>query len=264
MNTGKTIRMGRILNRQTGRTVMVPMDHGITIGPVTGLSNISRSTAAAAEGGANAVIMHKGIVKECYAKYPKDLGLIIHLSASTNLSIDPDHKIIITRPLEAMRLGADAVSVHINVGSEKEDEMLKDLGDVSRVCEDLGLPLLAMMYPRGKNIHNQYDPELIGHACRVGAEMGADIIKTNYTGEQDTFREVVKGCPVPIIIAGGMKTNSDKELLDKIKGAIDSGACGVAVGRNVFMHETPAIMVRRICGVVHEDLTPAEAIKQYR
>jgi fructose-bisphosphate aldolase/2-amino-3,7-dideoxy-D-threo-hept-6-ulosonate synthase len=264
MNTGKTIRMGRILNRQTGRTVMVPMDHGITIGPVTGLTNITRSTAAAAEGGANAVVMHKGIVKECYVKFPKDLGLIIHLSASTNLSIDPDHKIIITRPLEAMRLGADAVSVHVNVGSEKERDMLCDLGNISRACEDLGLPLLAMMYPRGKNIHNQFDPELIAHACRVGAEMGADIIKTNYTGDPDTFREVIRGCPVPVIVAGGMKTGSDKELLDKIKGAIDSGACGVAVGRNVFMHENPAVMVRRICGVVHEDLSPAEAIRQYR
>jgi predicted phospho-2-dehydro-3-deoxyheptonate aldolase len=220
--------------------------------------------AAAAEGGANAVIMHKGIVKECYSRSPKDLGLIVHLSASTNLSIDPDHKIIITKPLEAMKLGADAVSVHVNVGSEKECEMLKDLGDVACECEELGLPLLAMMYPRGKNIHNQYDPELIAHACRIGAEMGVDIIKTNYTGDQDTFREVVKGCPVPIIIAGGMKTNSDKELLDKIKGACDSGAAGVAVGRNVFMHDTPAVMVRRICGVVHEGLTPAEALKQYR
>ncbi len=264
MNTGKTIRMGRIFNRQTGRTVMVPMDHGITIGPVTGLTDIGRSTSAVADGGANAVVMHKGIVKECYARAPADLGLIIHLSASTNLSIDPDHKIIITRPLEAMRLGADAVSVHVNVGSEKEGEMLKDLGDVARTCEGLGLPLLAMMYPRGKNIHNQYDPDLIAHACRVGAEMGVDIIKTNYTGDQDTFREVVKGCPVPIIIAGGMKTNSDKELLDKIKGACDSGAAGVAVGRNVFMHDAPAVMVRRICGVVHEGLTPAEALKQYR
>jgi predicted phospho-2-dehydro-3-deoxyheptonate aldolase len=264
MNTGKTIRMGRIMDRQTGRTVMVPMDHGITIGPVTGLTNIGRSMASAAEGGANAVIMHKGIVKECYCRSPKDLGLIVHLSASTNLSIDPDHKIIITKPLEAMKLGADAVSVHVNVGSEKEGDMLKDLGDVACECEELGLSLLAMMYPRGKNIHNQYDPELIAHACRIGAEMGVDIIKTNYTGDQDTFREVVKGCPVPIIIAGGMKTNSDKELLDKIKGACDSGAAGVAVGRNVFMHDTPPVMVRRICGVVHEGLTPAEALKQYR
>lgn len=264
MNTGKTIRMSRIVDRETGKTVMVPMDHGITIGPVTGLSNISRSMASAAEGGANAVIMHKGIVKECYSKSPKDMGLIIHLSASTNLSIDPDHKIIITNPLEAMRLGADAVSVHVNVGSEKESEMLKDLGEIARICEELGLPLLAMMYPRGKNIHNQYDPELIAHACRIGAEMGADIIKTNYTGDQDTFREVVRSCPVPIIVAGGMKTSSDKELLDKIKGAVDSGASGVAIGRNVFMHDNPSTMVRRICGVVHEGLTPAEALKQYR
>ena len=264
MNTGKIIRMGRIFSRQTGKTVMVPMDHGITLGPVAGLANVTRSTEAAADGGANAVIMHKGLVKECYARAPRNTGLIIHLSASTNLSIDPDHKLIITRPLEALKLGADAVSVHVNVGSEKESEMLKDLGDVSRICEDLGLPLLAMMYPRGKNIHNQYDQELIAHACRVGAEMGADVVKTNYTGDPDTFREVVRSCPVPVIIAGGLRTSSDRELLDKIKGAVDAGACGVAVGRNVFMHEAPAVMVQRICGVVHRGLSPAEALKQFR
>ncbi len=264
MNTGKSIRMGRIINRKTGRTVMVPMDHGITLGPVPGLAEVDRPMAAAAEGGANAVIMHKGIVKECYAKAPSDRGLIVHLSASTNLSIDPDHTIIITQPFEALKLGADAVSVHVNVGSEKEGEMLRDLGDIAHACEDLGLPLLAMMYPRGKNIHNQYDPELIAHVCRVGAEAGADIVKTNYTGDPDTFREVVRSCPVPIIIAGGMKTSSDRELLDKIKGAIDSGARGVAIGRNVFMHEAPPVMVRRICGVVHQGLSPTEAIKQYK
>jgi predicted phospho-2-dehydro-3-deoxyheptonate aldolase len=243
---------------------MVPMDHGITLGPVTGLASIGESATAAIEGGANAVIMHKGMVKQCYSKCEGSTGLIVHLSASTNLSVDPDYKITITSPLEALQLGADAVSVHVNVGSEKEAEMLLDLGHISHECEELGLPLLAMMYPRGKNIHNQFAPDLIAHACRVGAEAGADVIKTNYTGDPDNFREVVKGCPVPVIIAGGMRTSTDRELLDKIRTAIDAGASGVAIGRNVFMHERPSVMVRRICGVVHEGLSPAEALEQHR
>jgi predicted phospho-2-dehydro-3-deoxyheptonate aldolase len=205
--------------------------------------------------------MHKGIVKDCYVDCPKSSGLIVHLSASTSLSVDPDHKILLATPDEAISLGADAVSVHVNVGAEKEAEMLLDAGKVSRRCERLGLPMLAMMYPRGKNIKNQYDPELIAHVCRVGAEMGADVVKTNYTGDPDTFKSVVRGCPVPVLVAGGIKTSTDLELLEQINGAMKAGAAGVAVGRNVFMHETPTLMVRRICAVVHDALSPKEAMK---
>ncbi|MCD1295235.1 fructose-bisphosphate aldolase [Methanocella sp. CWC-04] len=261
MSVGKTIRMERIFNRRTGKTVMVPMDHGITLGPVTGLVNIKDVLTLAVEGGANAVLMHKGIVKDCYIKCPKTAGLIVHLSASTNLSSDPDHKVLVTTPLEGLKLGADAISIHVNIGSEKEQLMLQDAGYVSRECEEYGLPFLAMMYPRGKNIHNQYDKDLIAHVCRVGAELGADIIKTNYTGDPDSFKHVVKGCPVPVLVAGGLRTNTDVELLHKIRGALEAGAKGVAIGRNVFMHEQPARMVKRICAVVHEGLSPEEAME---
>jgi predicted phospho-2-dehydro-3-deoxyheptonate aldolase len=237
------------------------MDHGITLGPVKGLVNVKDIMRCAVDGGANALIMHKGIVKDCYLNCPKTSGLIIHLSASTSLSVDPDYKILITTPDEALKLGADAVSVHVNIGSEHEHNMLLDTGLVSRQCEDLGLPLLAMMYPRGKNIHNQYDADLIAHACRVGAEMGADVVKTNYTGDPDSFKRVVKGCPVPVLAAGGLRTSTDHELLENIAGAMEAGARGVAIGRNVFMHENPTAMVRRICAVVHENLSPDEALK---
>jgi|SRR5271157_6483 len=261
MNVGKSIRMEKIFDRRTKKTVMVPMDHGITLGPVKGLVNVKDIMRCAMEGGANALIMHKGIVKDCYVNCPKTSGLIIHLSASTSLSVDPDYKVMLTTPDEAIRLGADAVSIHVNVGSEHEHQMLLDAGFVSRECEALGLPMLAMMYPRGKNIHNQYDPDLIAHACRVGAEFGADVVKTNYTGDPDSFKKVVKGCPVPLLAAGGLRTSSDTELLENVAGAMEAGAAGVAVGRNVFMHETPALMVRRICSVVHDNLSPKEAMK---
>jgi fructose-bisphosphate aldolase / 2-amino-3,7-dideoxy-D-threo-hept-6-ulosonate synthase len=167
-------------------------------------------------------------------------------------------------PDEALKLGADAVSVHINVGSETEHEMLKDGGFVSKQCEELGLPMLAMMYPRGKNIHNQYDVDLIAHVCRVGAEMGADVVKTNYTGDPDTFKKVIKGCPVPVLVAGGLRTSSDLELLENIAGAMEAGAAGVAIGRNVFMHENPTAMVKRICAVVHDNVSPKDAVNATR
>jgi len=261
MNVGKSIRMEKIFDRRTRKTVMVPMDHGITLGPVKGLVNVKDIMRCAVDGGANALIMHKGIVKDCYLNCPKTSGLIIHLSASTSLSVDPDYKVLITTPHEAIELGADAVSVHVNIGSEHENQMLLDTGLVSRQCERLGLPLLAMMYPRGKNIHNQYDPDLIAHACRVGAEMGADVVKTNYTGDIESFRRVIRGCPVPVLAAGGLRTSTELELLENIAGAMEAGAAGVAIGRNVFMHENPTAMVKKICAVVHESLSPGEALK---
>ncbi|MFN3527982.1 MAG: fructose-bisphosphate aldolase, partial [Candidatus Altarchaeaceae archaeon] len=153
---GKKIRLERIIYRETGRTVIVPMDHGVSSGPVQGLINMPETINKIAEGGANAVLLHKGIVKAGHRGYGKDIGLIIHLSAGTPY-VNSTRKILVTTVKEAIRLGADAVSIHVNVGGENEDEMLRDLGKVADECEEYGIPLLAMMYPRGENIKNEYD-----------------------------------------------------------------------------------------------------------
>jgi len=158
-------------------------------------------------------------------------------------------------------MGADAVSIHVNVGAEDESRMLHTLGEVSRDCQEWGMPLLAMMYPRGKKIRDEYSEEYIAHAARVGAELGADIVKTNYTGEQDSFARVVEGCPVPVVIAGGPKVESELDLLKMVEGAISAGARGVAIGRNVFQHDSPALITRRICAVVHKGMDAEEAIE---
>ncbi|MDI6887713.1 MAG: 2-amino-3,7-dideoxy-D-threo-hept-6-ulosonate synthase, partial [Candidatus Thermoplasmatota archaeon] len=234
---GKKIRLERIINRETKKTVIVPMDHGLTLGPIKGLVAIKETIAKVAEGGANAVILHKGIVQLGYRGYGRDLGLIMHLSGSTSLG-SPNYKIQVAYVEEAIKLGADAVSVHVNIGSEREFEMLKTLADVSKECSKWGIPLLAMMYPRGERIkkEKEFDVELVKHAARIGAELGADIVKTNYTGSVETFKEVVKGCNVPVIIAGGPKMDNDAQVLEMVKGAIEAGASGVAIGRNIFQH----------------------------
>jgi fructose-bisphosphate aldolase/2-amino-3,7-dideoxy-D-threo-hept-6-ulosonate synthase len=117
------------------------------------------------------------------------------------------------------------------------------------------------MYPRGKKVKNEHDPELVMHAARVGAELGADVIKTNYTGDPDSFKEVISGCPVPVIIAGGPKANTDAEVLKMVEDAIAAGASGVSIGRNVFQHKSPANMTRAMSKVVHEGLSATEAIE---
>ncbi len=256
---GKMIRIERIMDRESRNFVVIPMDHGISIGPARGIVNMADAIDKVANSGANAVLMHKGMVKHGFRGYGRDIGLIVHVSASTSLAPDPNEKVTVCKVEEAIKLGADAVSIHVNVGSETEPDQLVQLGELAERCDYWGMPLLAMMYPRGKDIKNPHDSAVVAHASRAGAELGADIIKTNYTGDPDSFRDVVNGCPVPVIIAGGPKVETDFDLLEMIEGAMSVGGRGVAIGRNVFQHEDPARITKAICLIVHEGKSAKEA-----
>ncbi|MGQ9720282.1 MAG: 2-amino-3,7-dideoxy-D-threo-hept-6-ulosonate synthase [Candidatus Jordarchaeum sp.] len=253
---GKDARLRRIL--ENGKAVVIPMDHGLTDGPIKGIENIRETVELVSKGGATAVLLHKGILKQL-EKLP-DCGLIMHLSGSTALGPDHNWKVAVGTVEEAVKLGVEAVSIHINIGAEKEPEMLKHLGQVSRDCEDWGMPLIAMMYPRGKNI-DSLDPKAIAHASRIGAELGADIIKTPFTGKVNTFQKVVEGCPVPIIIAGGPKTETDRETLQMVKDSMDAGAIGVAMGRNAFQHQKPMTIVKAVSEIVKKNASVEEALQ---
>jgi len=257
---GKRIRLERIINRNTGKTVIVPMDHGISVGPIPGLENMKKAVQQVSEGGANAIVEHKGLVGEGHRGQGEDIGLIIHLSGSTNLSMYPNAKTLVCTIEEAIKLGADAVSIHINLGDSQEKEMLNDFGRIGYEARTWGMPLLAMIYPRGEKIKDEYDVNVIKHAARVGYEMGADIVKVSYTGSEETFREVVKGCSIPVVIAGGAKMNSDREILEMVKGAINAGGAGVSIGRNVFQHDNPKKMVKAISSIVHDNASVDDAI----
>ncbi|KAF5431252.1 fructose-bisphosphate aldolase / 2-amino-3,7-dideoxy-D-threo-hept-6-ulosonate synthase [Candidatus Methanophagaceae archaeon] len=261
---GKRIRLERIVDRNSGRSVVVPMDHGVTVGPIYGLTDMKQAVNAIAEGGANAVLVHKGIVIAGHRGYGKDIGLILHLSASTMLGPDPLDKVMVATVEEAIKMGADAVSMHVNVGAETEAGMLEALGETAMVCEEWGMPLLAMMYPRGEKVKREHEVEVVKHVARVGAELGADVIKTNYTGDPDTFKDVIDSCPVPVIIAGGPKTDTDEDVLTMVEDAISVGAAGVSIGRNVFQHKNPKDMTIAISKVVHEGVSAKEAMAELK
>lgn len=258
---GKKIRIERIINRKNGRTVIAPMDHGVSSGPIPGIVDIDKTIEDISKGGADAVLMHKGIVERGHRGYGNDIGLIIHLSASTSLSPDPNNKVLVTSVERAIQLGADAVSIHVNIGSKTESLMLEELGAVAETCSQWGMPLLAMMYPRGENIKNENDVEMVKHASRVGSELGVDIIKTNYTGDPDTFKEVIDGSLVPVVIAGGPNTNSERDLLEMTKESVEVGGAGVAFGRNFFQAKHPAKITKAISEIVHNNMEVDEALK---
>lgn len=255
---GRDVRLSRIL--KDGKMLCIPMDHGISNGPIKGLEDIHGMIYQCASAGLTCVLVNKGIIKTM--PRPPDVGLIAHFSGSTSLGPAPNRKMLMGSVEEALRLGADAVSLHINIGAKEEPEMLQILGEISDSCTEWSVPLVAMMYPRGENIKNPHDPEIVAHAARIGAEAGADVVKAVYTGDPDSFKKVVKSCPVPIVIAGGPKANTDREILEMCAGAMSSGAKGVTFGRNIFQHKNPPAMVRALYKIIIENKTPREAIKQ--
>ena len=256
---GKEIRLERIIDRNSHKTVIIPMDHGVTVGPIDGLADMRVTIGKVVTGGANAILMHKGIVRAGHRGAGRDVGLIIHLSGGTSLSPDPNAKELVCTVEEAIKLGADAVSVHINLGAETDKEMLKQLGQIGERCLEWQMPLVAMMYTRGPKIQDEYDVQNVKHAARVGAELGADIVKVVYTGSVESFAGVVEGCPVPVVIAGGAKMGSDEEIFKMVEGALQAGAAGVSIGRNAFQHDDPAKMVQALSKMVHEGASVEQA-----
>ncbi|UCE37988.1 MAG: class I fructose-bisphosphate aldolase family protein [Thermoplasmata archaeon] len=259
---GKNIRLRRIQDKKTGRFVIVPMDHGVSSGPIKGIVDMEDTIKKVAEGGATAVVLHKGNALFGLEKAQVDIGFILHLSASTKMSPDPNAKVLVAEVEEALLMGADTVSIHVNVGAETEPEMLQDLGFISGQCNRWQIPLLAMMYPRGPGVKNPFDVELVKHVARLGAELGADVIKTNYTGSIDTFKEVISGCPVPVIIAGGPKTDSDMDVLTMVHDAIKAGAAGISIGRNIFQHDNIIGMTRALVKIICQDAEVDDAYKE--
>jgi predicted phospho-2-dehydro-3-deoxyheptonate aldolase len=251
VESGKTRRLRRII-RDDSKTLIIAMDHGVTMGPIQGLEDMQQAVKQVVSGGADAVLMHKGIAKriDTFNK-----GLIVHLSASTKLGNKPNLKVCVCGVEEAVRLGADAVSAHINIGSEEEDRMLEFLGALAGQCDAFGMPLLAMMYPRGPSIRDENEFSVVSHAARIGAELGADVVKTVYTGDQESFRRVVRSCPVPIVVAGGPRMRSDLDILEVAENSIKAEAAGLSFGRNVFQHANPVAISRALAAIVHERAT---------
>ncbi len=255
MESGKTRRLRRIM-RTDSKSFIIAMDHGVTLGPIRGLENMQETVKRVVSGGADAVLVHKGIAKHVDTQ---GSGLIVHVSASTKLGGKPNLKVGVCTLEEAVRLGADAVSAHINIGSEDEDKMLEFLGSLSEKCDSYGIPLLAMMYPRGPNVKDENEYEVVSHAARIGAELGADVVKTVYTGDTNSFRRVVQSCPVPVVVAGGPRMKTDMDVLELGESSMKAGAAGLSFGRNVFQHDKPEAMSRALAAIVHEHANAKDA-----
>ena len=257
MNVGTAARLERI--GTDGTHVIVPMDHGITLGAVNGLADIESTIDAVTRGGADAVLTQKGIAPRVHDN-KNGAGYIVHLNASTSIGPDSNDKRLTGTVEEAVRAGADAVSFHINVGSKFEREQMEDLAKLTDEAARLGMPVLAMAYARGPGV-DEHDAESLGHAVRLAEEVGCDVVKTAYSGDAESFERVVESTRLPVVIAGGAP-EGDRATLDAVRGAMDAGAAGVSMGRSIFQHDDPEAITRAVTSVVHDGFSSEDALRE--
>lgn len=251
----KELRLRRLRNPESGRVVICPLDHGVTMGAIRGLGDLGRTVQSIGDH-VDAFVVHKGQIP-LLARQLRDrpaVSVLVHLNASVQGSPSHPAKVMVAAVEEAVALGADGVSVQLNLGCEGDDQMLATLGRVAREASAVGFPLLAMVYPQPPGLRPDSVRDTV-HSARVAAELGADLIKVSVPPEPGAIEQIVAAVDVPVVVSGGPHQGDRVAVLAAVRAAIDGGASGVALGRNVFQDNDPALTAARLYRLVHEPLT---------
>lgn len=238
----------RRLEGPSGRYFLLALDHGLPAGPLSGIENPARLLRSLRGSSVSGVIANSGLVRFLAPEIHG--GLVVHLSAGTVLGLRPTSKVLASSVERAVRAGADAVSVQVHFGDPTEDRMLSDAGGVVEQAHGLGVPVLIMAYPPSEAGHGSEDLEAARHAARAAVELGADLVQTNFAGPAERVREIVRGCPAPLLLAGGPKAASPEAFLESVRAGIAARAAGVTVGRNLFQHPDHRGFAERIGAAV--------------
>ncbi|MGC8340996.1 class I fructose-bisphosphate aldolase [Pantoea ananatis] len=264
MFLGKEIRLKRLLNKKSGRLLAITMDHPITRGVLPGIGPINEVMGKVVAGKPDAITMHKGIIEKCFAPYADtDVSIIMK---ATSYAI-PYHEAFDTPVAdvdEAIRVGADAISVGCILGGPEQAKQLTFLGQITKAAGSAGLPVVAHIYPKGPMVENPFDAKHLAYCVRAGAELGVDIIKTLWSGSADTFKEVVASCPAKVALAGGDMGNDLVSFLTNTRKALDVGVGGVTYGRFVWQHDNPTAVIRALDAMINDDSSVDEAIAVYK
>ena len=254
---GKAMRLKRVID-PSGVSIICALDHGMT--SPTFLEPLADITARAAEtvaGGANVIMMSKGMIRVAESAFSPTTSLALLLSASGNPGGDRPEVVQIAEVEEALVLGADAVVLFTALGGDTEPGMIDILANVGRECAALGMPFIAeaefpTTYATVEELKQQYGFEYLRRNVRLCAELGADIVKTNWPGDPESFGKLVETANgIPVVLAGGSRLE-DKELLWRMQVAVEAGAIGCSVGRNIFMHASPEAITRALARVIRE------------
>jgi class I fructose-bisphosphate aldolase len=252
-----TRRLSRIF-RPDGHTLIVAVDHGMTEGPVKGLESLGEALAAVVAGGADAVLAGYGTAVR-FARALAPVGLILRIDGGgTSIgNLTPAGGFYTVA--DALRLGADAVAVSAFPGTPQEEMSLRNLAATVTEAHRWGMPVLGEMQPGGFDAGPEYHTaEKVAIAARVAAELGADWLKMPYA---DGYSHVVQTCYVPVVMLGGVKAGNERALFETIHTAIEAGAAGVAMGRNIFQARNPAAMTAAVGAIVHRGASVEEAMR---
>ena len=261
MGVGTTIRLNRIFS-DDNRSFIVAMDHGAIIGPQGNLAHPQEIIELIGEGNPDAILTTKGMLKAACSVLRPEIAVILRITGGFTILTDPAdfRDLVISSVDQAIKYGADGVAVTIKYGHQSEGEFIRNASFIADECSDWEIPLMIEVLPTGSNVSKPTEPKAVKLGARAAAEIGADIIKTYYTGDKDSFMEVTDGCPVPVVILGGEKKNSSEGLFKMIKDSLDAGGSGVAMGRNVWGWESPLSMTKAIRGLIHEGLSVSDAL----
>ncbi len=260
MTIGKTVRMRSIFRKSTGRTVIVAMDHGGIAGPVKGIERPAQVVAACRDGGADCILATRGVVQAAGEEWDRGLSFILRLTGGFTVLNGKFEEQLISSPETALYYGAAGAAVTVKFGHEREGEFARQASLVADSCERLGLPLMIEAMAKGKDMKSN-DPKGIALAARAAQELGADLVKTYYTGDPESFRTVVEGCPVPIVILGGEKSDTLEQVFGEVYASLQAGGKGIAFGRNIWQHGRTQAVVEAMVGLVHENWSVHAALK---
>ena len=242
---GKKVRLCRVLGGTRHRALVVAFDHALVLGPIPGTEDPVGQIRRFSEAQVDAVLLNLGLIRQFVdSPLPNPLpALIARIDWTTLWSAMANHgegrlrSSLLARPEDALRHGADAVLTYMVVGTGDTDFESKEIArtaEVARECERIGIPLIVESLARGQNVENPSAPRWLLRHTRMAAELGADAVKTDYTGDLASMRSVVGNCPIPILVLGGSRQGSDEDALEAVRNAALAGAAGVFFGRNVF------------------------------
>ena len=249
-------RLSRLIQKD-GKAVFLPIDHGYFQGPTHCLEKPGETIKPIYQY-ADAIMLTRGVLRNCVdPAFEKPIILRVSGAVSV-IGEDLSNESLVTSMQEIIRLNAAAVSMSVFVGTKNENKSLSNLARLVDECEDYGIPVMAVTSV-GKELEKR-EARYLALVARISAEIGARVVKTYYC---ENFRKIVEGCPVPVVIAGGPKTETQKEVFDFVYDGMQQGAIGVNLGRNVWQTQNPVAAIRAIRAIVHEDYTSQEANDLY-
>jgi len=252
MDWGMKNRMSKIIRPEDGRAVMLAVDHGYFLGPTERLENPSRTIKPLLPY-ADSLMLTRGVLRTS-VNPSTDIPIVLRVSGGSSIiGEDLSRESITTSVEDAMKLNACCVALSIFVGSKYEHQTLTNLAKLVDEGERFGIPILAVTAV-GKEMAR--DHRYLALACRIAAELGAHLIKTYYC---ENFQKIVEGCPVPVIIAGGKKLPNEIDALQLAFDAVDKGAVGVDMGRNIWQSDYPVAMIKAVRAIIHENSNVKEA-----